>query len=74
MSRPFRKAREKDAQAANTELSPGRKFFVLLVLWFHEGFVLIPVGLGLYLYMLAEFFVFQNPAVRSRKGQAPPAK
>ena|SRR5438876_4559680 len=51
-------------------LLPPLLFFVFLVLWFHEGAVLIPVSAGLYLYMLAEFFVFQNPARLARERDA----
>jgi hypothetical protein len=52
-------------------LLPPLLFFVFLVVWFREGFILVPVGAGLYLYMLAQFFVFQNPARRRRRTAAP---
>lgn len=47
-------------------LLPPLLFFCFLVLWFREGFILIPVGLGLYLYMLSQFFIFQDPAHLAR--------
>jgi hypothetical protein len=48
-------------------LLPPLAFFVVLVAWFREGFILIAVGCAIYAYMLAQFFIFQNPARRARK-------
>ena len=48
-------------------LLPPLVFFVFLVLWFREGFILIPLAAGIYLYMLAQFFYVQNPARRARR-------
>ena len=50
-------------------LLPPLLFFCFLVFWFREGFILVPIGLGFYLYMLAEFFYFQNPSVKARHHQ-----
>jgi hypothetical protein len=51
-------------------LLPPLLFFIFLVVWFREGFILIPIGTGLYLYMLAQFFVFQDPARRAHRPEA----
>jgi len=53
-------------------LLPPLLFFIFIVFWFHEGFILVPIGAGLYLYMLVQFFVFQNPARRIRRREAQP--
>jgi len=53
-------------------LLPPLLFFVFLVVWFHEGFILVPIGVGLYLYMLVQFFIVQNPARRARRRGARP--
>src|SRR5262249_15173755 len=42
-------------------LLPPLLFFIFLVVWAHEGIILLPIGIGLYLYMLVQFFVVQNP-------------
>ena len=47
-------------------LLPPLLFFFFLVFWFREGFILVPVAVGLYLWMLAQFFVFQSPGRRAR--------
>jgi len=36
-------------------------FFVFLVLHFKEAWWLAVVGVGVYLYILGQFFVWQNP-------------
>lgn len=51
-------------------LLPPLLFFIFLVVWFREGFILVPIGVGLYFYMLAQFFIFQNPARRARRKAA----
>lgn len=51
-------------------LLPPLVFFVFLVVWFREGFILIPLASGIYLYMLAQFFIVQNPARRARRREA----
>ena len=48
-------------------LLPPLLFFVFLVVWAHEGLILLPIGAGLYLYMLIQFFIVQNPARRARR-------
>ena len=48
-------------------LLPPLVFFVFLVLWFREGMILIPLAAAIYLYMLAQFFVFQNPARKAQR-------
>jgi len=48
-------------------LLPPLLFFVFLVVWAHEGLILVPIGAGLYLYMLIQFFILQNPARRMRR-------
>ena len=48
-------------------LLPPLLFFIFLVVWFHEGVILVPIGLALYGYMLAEFFIFRNPARLARR-------
>jgi hypothetical protein len=53
-------------------LLPPLLFFVFLVVWFHEGFILVPIGAGLYLYMLIQFFIVQSPARRARRREAQP--
>ena len=53
-------------------LLPPLIFFVFLVVWAHEGFILVPIGAGLYLYMLIQFFIVQNPARRARKRESNP--
>ena len=53
-------------------LLPPLLFFIFLVVWFHEGFILVPIGVGLYLYMLVQFFVVQNPARRARRREGRP--
>jgi len=57
-------------RALSLMLLPPLLFFIFIVVWFHEGFILIPIGGGLYLYMLAEFFVFQNPVRRAHRREA----
>lgn len=52
-------------------LLPPLLFFVFLVVWFREGFILIPVAVFVYLYMLAQFFIFQNPSFRLRRRPPP---
>ena len=49
-------------------LLPPLLFFFFLVFWFREGFILVPIATGLYLWMLGQFFVFQNPGRRARTG------
>ena len=51
-------------------LLPPLAFFVFLVVWFREGFILVPVAAGIYLYMLAEFFIFKDPSRRMSRGGA----
>jgi hypothetical protein len=48
-------------------LLPPLVFFIFIVVWFREGMILIPVAAGIYLYMLAEFFIFQDPARGARR-------
>ena len=51
-------------------LLPPLAFFVFLVVWAHEGFILVVIGAGLYAYMLIQFFIVQNPARRARKRES----
>ena len=46
-------------------------FFVFLVLWFREAWLLAGIGTMVYLYILAQFFVWQNPRRKAlrRAGQ-----
>jgi len=53
-------------------LLPPLVFFIFLVVWAHEGLILLPIGAGLYLYMLIQFFVVQNPARRARRRGSKP--
>jgi hypothetical protein len=53
-------------------LLPPLAFFVFLVLWFREGMILIPIAAGIYLYMLAEFFIFQDPLRGARRERKSP--
>ncbi len=48
-------------------------FFVFLAAWFDEGWGLVAVGAGVYLYVLAQFFVFQNPNRHVRRDAGDPA-
>ena len=53
-------------------------FFVFLVLWFQEAWPVAAAGVVVYLYILAQFFIFQNPRRNARRGEAqtpdPPEK
>jgi hypothetical protein len=57
--------------ALSLALLPPLAFFIFIVVWFHEGFILIPIACGIYLYMLAQFFIFQDPGLRSRSARRP---
>ena len=47
-------------------------FFVFLVLRFHEAWLLAGLGVIVYLYILAQFFVWQNPRRKAMaSGQGP---
>jgi hypothetical protein len=45
-------------------------FFIFLVVRFEEAWILAVAGVLVYLYILAQFFVFQNPARRLRNAEA----
>lgn len=51
-------------------LLPPLAFFIFLVVWAREGFILVPLASGIYLYMLAQFFIIQNPARRASRREA----
>ena len=53
-------------------LLPPLVFFIFIVVWFREGMILIPVAAGIYLYMLAQFFIFQDPARGARRERNSP--